>query len=65
MTPKEIINELREEVTLLLNCTDDERVKEKLLYILNGEKIDLCKCPQCGETFPVNDDTMKGSMKVL
>jgi hypothetical protein len=64
MTDNEIINELKEEIILLLNCTESAKIKEKLLFILNGNVIDMCKCPMCGETFNV-DENEKHSFKIL
>ena len=64
MSDKEIIEALREEIILLYNCADSEIIKTKLFYILNGDKIEQCKCPKCGEKFSPKEN-IKLSVKIL
>ena len=64
MTNEEIIEALKEEITLLYNCTDDPIMKSKLKRISSGEIVLRCKCPMCGEKF-TPEDGMKLSERIL
>jgi hypothetical protein len=64
MSNEEIISALKEEITLLYNCTDDSEMKAKLRRISSGEIILRCKCPMCGEKFDPKKN-MKLSEKIL
>lgn len=64
MTNDEIIETLKEELIILINCTDDVNLKAKLRNILHGEQVLRCKCPKCGEKFEPKDN-LKLSVKIL
>lgn len=64
MTNEEIIETLKEEITLLYNCTDDPIMKAKLKRISSGDIVLRCKCPMCGEKFAPEDE-MKLSERIL
>ncbi|NRA78780.1 MAG: hypothetical protein HRU18_11270 [Pseudoalteromonas sp.] len=64
MTNEEIIEALKEEITLLYNCTDDPIMKAKLKRISSGDIVLRCKCPMCGEKF-MPEDGMKLSERIL
>lgn len=64
MTDREIIETLKEEIINLRNCTDNPELIKRLYSILNGDIIDYCKCPKCGEKFDPREE-MKSSYKIL
>lgn len=64
MTNEEIIAELTEDLTNLMNCTDDPKMRARLHFIRDGHYIDYCKCPNCGSKFTPSE-AFKGSFKIL
>lgn len=64
MSNEEIIAELKEEIILLYNCTDDPEMKRKLRRIINGDIVLRCKCPRCGHKFEPKEG-LKLSEKIL
>ena len=64
MTNKEIIEDIKDYLINLYNCTEDTKIRIKLKTILQGSIIKRCKCPMCGEKFdPI--ENMKYSEKIL
>lgn len=64
MTNEKIIEELREDIITLLNCTDDAEMKKKLKTILQESIVQRCKCPSCGEKFDPREN-MKYAKRIL
>jgi len=64
MTKYEILNEIREDLVNLYNCTDEPEVKGIIKTILNKDYIDYVKCPKCGNKFEP-EEGMKHSFKIL
>lgn len=64
MSNEEIINELREEIINLRNCTDDPQMIARLYKILNGDIVSRCKCPNCGNKFDPREE-MKHAFRIL
>ena len=64
MTNEEIIEEVREDLINLLNCTDDVEMKAKLKTILQDDIVERCRCPMCGEKFDPRKN-IKHSKRIL
>ena len=64
MSNEEIVTALKEEITLLYNCTDDSEMKARLKYIASGLYIDVCKCDVCGHKMKTNE-AFKSGFKIL
>jgi len=58
MSKEEIIKEIKEDIIILFNCTDDSETKEKLNNILNGWHIKRCRCPMCGEKLDAKENSI-------
>lgn len=64
MTNKEIVEDLKDYLINLMNCTDNQEMKNRLHFLHSGSLIDYCKCEKCGSKFAPKDG-FKSSFVIL
>lgn len=64
MSKDEILQEIREGLINIYNCSDEPSVKSMIKTILDKDYIDYVKCPSCGNKFEP-EEGMKHSFKIL